>query len=62
MVGRHGCFNFTAAADPEASVLLSRAHFEASSHQIQGEIFLYFEVHSVGTLLAGLDQQITCLQ
>ena len=51
-----------AAGDPEASGLLSRAHFEVSSHQIQGGIFLYIEVHSVETLFVGLDQHITCLQ
>ena len=52
----------TASRDPEASVLLSRAHFEVSSHQIQGEILLYFEVHSIERLFAALDRQITCLQ
>jgi chemotaxis protein CheC len=38
-------------------VLLSRAHFRVSGQQIEGEILLYFEIHSLEVLLATVDRQ-----
>jgi chemotaxis protein CheC len=54
--------HFTGAGSAAgAHVVLARAHFAVAQHEIEGEIFLFFEVGSLERLLAALDRLIGSL-
>ena len=49
-----------AGADPSAGmhVILARASFGVAQHEIEGEIFLFFEMSALASLVAALDRFI----
>lgn len=49
------------SGSPEPHVIFARARFSIAAHEIEGDLFLFFETESVGRLKQALDQSIELL-